>query len=83
VAARSSTDEAARAKGYLKDLMSIKFVMMLHAMVDILSITAELSQAYQRSDLLVTDVYQEAETATIKLESLKHEPGINFQVNEC
>lgn len=80
IAAKNSSDESARAKGYLKEMTTANFVMMLQAMVDIFEVTSELSKVFQRDDLLVTDVYQEVEICVIKLEALKHEPRQKLKV---
>ena len=79
-ASRNSSDEAAKAKGYLREVSSVKFVMMLHAMCDIFEITASLSEVFQQDDLLLTDVYGKVETHVLRLEELKHERGPKLKV---
>jgi hypothetical protein len=80
VAARNSSEESARAKGYLRGMTTIKFVTLLHSMVDILDITSSLSKVFQQSNLLISEVYPETEIHLLKLEELKHRPGQNLQV---
>lgn len=49
-------------------------------MVDIMNILSDLSKVFQRSNLLVSEVYQEAEIHMIKLEELRHMPGEHLKV---
>lgn len=79
VASRGNKEEAARAKGYLKTLTSVQFIMMLHSMLDILSILSCLSQIFQRDDLLTLDVLEETQLCLIKLLDLKINSGCNMK----
>ena len=79
-ASRNSSDEAAKAKGYLREVSSVKFVMMLHAVCEIFEITASLSEVFQQDDLLLIEVYGKVETHVLRLEELKHERGPKLKV---
>lgn len=81
VSSQKSGEEAARAKGYLKELKSVKFVAMLHSMIDILSVLADLSKVFQQRDLLVFDVYPQVEAHLLQLEEMKLEHGPQLKVS--
>lgn len=80
VASRSYSDEAANPKGYLCEVSSVKVVMMLHAICEILEITSSLSELLQRDELMVTEAYGKVETHLLCLEELKHEQGPKLKV---
>ena len=74
-ASNRKTDEVSKCVGYLKTLLSVKFVEGLHFMVDVLEILASVSLAFQKNDIFITDLTVKLSEAAIRLEALKHEPG--------
>ncbi|KAK2166917.1 hypothetical protein NP493_1297g00003 [Ridgeia piscesae] len=55
-AATGKGEEAAKCKGYLRNLRSLKFKQALHFMVYVLNILADVSCAFQNDDMLITDM---------------------------
>ena len=72
----SSGEDGAKAKGYLKELKTEKFVKMLHFMINVTAILGQLSKQFQNEiyyylDLFITDVLNKVEKAKLQLEALK------------
>ena len=71
----SSKAESNKASHYHKEICSVRFLKMLAIMTDILEVLSDLSQFFQRNDLLLIDVAPALECAMLKLQGLKYSPG--------
>jgi len=78
VAAVTNGVDAAKAKGILKEVESVKFVKFLHFMLDVMEIVSCLSQQFQRDDLFVSDLIPKLEIAEMRLEELKTSSGAMY-----
>ncbi|XP_015763634.1 PREDICTED: zinc finger protein 862-like [Acropora digitifera] len=71
----SKGEDGAKAKGYLKELKTERFVKMLHYMVDVTAILGRLSKQFQYEDLFITDIICKVDKAKLQLEDLKKNVG--------
>lgn len=71
-------EEAAKVKGYLKEITSQRFVSMLYFMKDVLKQLSDLSKQFQDNRLILTDVVAKLEVCLLHLEELKHETGESY-----
>ena len=70
-AATGKGEEAAKCKGYLRKLRSLNFKQALHFMIDALNILADVSCAFQKDDLLITDIAVKLGGRCLKLNALR------------
>lgn len=76
----SGKDEtAARATGLLKEMKTLKFVTVLHFMLDFLAALSVVSRIFQLEDSLVSEVCRTIETGAQKVLKLKEKPGKNLK----
>ena len=75
---QKNDEESAKCLGYLRTLKSIKFVEGLSFLIDVLGILAETSKAFQKDELLVSDVSVKLLEARLKLESMKVTKGPTY-----
>ena len=61
-------EDAAKAKGILKQITTVKFAKFLYFLLDVTSI---LKESFQRDDLFITDVARKLDTAISNLKLLK------------
>lgn len=66
-------EDAAKAKGILKQITTVKFARFLYFMLDVTTVLKEMSESFQRADLFITDVAKKLDTAIANLEQLKNE----------
>lgn len=66
-------EDAAKAKGILKQITTGKFARFLYFMLDVTAVLKELSESFQRADLFITDVARKLDTAISNLELLKND----------
>ena len=64
-------EDAAKAKGILKQITTGKFARFLYFLLDVTAVLKELSESFQRADLFITDVARKLDTAITNLELLK------------
>ena len=62
-----NTEEGCKCAGYLKALMTRKFIDGFSFLFDVLRILADVSLSFQKDELLVTDVVIKLHEATLKL----------------
>ncbi|XP_006823169.1 zinc finger protein 862-like [Saccoglossus kowalevskii] len=74
----SSTDNSSRAKGYHRTITAIKFVRLLHFLLDYLPILANLSKVFQEEKLLIMEIPDRLEETYLALNALKAYPGKNM-----
>ncbi|KAJ8318674.1 hypothetical protein KUTeg_003765 [Tegillarca granosa] len=74
-ASGNRADDANKAKGYLKDLRSLKFLKHLYFLLDYLPVLTNLSKQFQLEDLLIIEIPDLVEAAVLKLNALKTTPG--------
>jgi len=74
-ASRNSSDEAAKAKGFLRDMLTVKFVHFLHHLTDCMVVLSSLSKTFQKTDIISSDVITNLEAHLMKLQDLKTNPG--------
>ena len=77
-AATGKGEEAANCKGHLRKLRSLNFKQALHFMVDVLNILADVSCAFQKDDLLITDIAMKLGAGCLKLNALRQLNGKVF-----
>ena len=70
-----NADDAAKAKGLLLEIQTMRFVRFLNFMIDYSTILAECSKNFQFEDIFITRVKQMIESTTSKLLKLKIDPG--------
>uniref|UniRef100_A0A8C4NB63 TTF-type domain-containing protein n=1 Tax=Eptatretus burgeri TaxID=7764 RepID=A0A8C4NB63_EPTBU len=68
-------DDAAHVNDCLMRISTQSFLQTLHIMLDFLPILKELSESFQREDLLVLDVAHLIDYCVMRLMELKYEPG--------
>jgi hypothetical protein len=68
-------DDAAKAKGLLLEIKTVRFVRFLNFMIDYSTILSECSKNFQFEDIFITRVKQMIESTTSKLLKLKIKPG--------
>ena len=68
-------DDAAKAKGLLLEMQTLKFVRFLNFMIDYSTILGKYSKNFQYEDIFITRVKQMIESTTSKLLKLKINPG--------
>ena len=75
-------EDAAMGKGEkamkCRKLRSLDFKQALHFMIDVLNILAEISSAFQKDDLLITDIALKLGVGCLKLKALKQLDGKVF-----
>ena len=71
-------EEAAKAKGFHKNLCSLKFVIWLGFMNDFLAPLATLSRAFQSDKLLIYQVPSKIAATLLALTAFKSDPGIHM-----
>ncbi|KAK2173183.1 hypothetical protein NP493_895g02026 [Ridgeia piscesae] len=71
-------EEAAKCKGYLRNLRSLNFKRDLHFMMDVLNILTDVSCAFQNDDLLITDIAVKLGAGCLKLNALRQLNGKVF-----
>ena len=49
-------EDAAKAKGILKQITTGKFARFLYFLLDVTAVLKELSESFQRADLFINDV---------------------------
>ena len=74
-AATGKGEEAAKCMVYLRGL---DFKQALHFMIDVLNILAEISCAFQKDGLLITDIAVKLAAGCLKLKPLKQLDGKVF-----
>ena len=77
IAASSTKNDSAKARGLLTRLKSPKFLTFLMFMLDFTEVIGRLSLAFQADDLLVLDVLPMLESVTLALVEMKSIPGKN------
>ncbi|XP_070560279.1 zinc finger protein 862-like [Ptychodera flava] len=75
--AKATADAGSKAKGYHKAITAIKFVRLLHFMLDYLPLLAQLSRAFQEEKLLIMEIPDALEQTLLALNALKLYPGKN------
>ena len=70
-ASHKKTEEGPKCVGYLKILKTRKFIEALVFMLQVLDPLSDVSEAFQRDDLMITDVSVKLTEAALKLERLK------------
>ncbi len=68
-------DDAAKAKGLLVEMQTVRFVRFLNFMIDYSTLLSECSKNLQYEDIFITCVKQMIESTTSKLLKLKIQPG--------
>ena len=71
-------EEAAKCKGYLRNLRSLNFKRDLHFMMDVLNILTDVSCAFQNDDLLITVIAVKLGAGCLKLNALRQLNGKVF-----
>ena len=67
----SRTDKGNKAKGFYRTAMRRDFWLMLHFVLDVLSILVEISKKFQERAATMTDILSEIEIAASSLEKMK------------
>ena len=75
IAASSTKNDAAKAKGLLTRLKSPKFLTFLMFMIDFTGVIEYLSLSFQADDLIVVDVLPMLENVITSLVEMKTVPG--------
>lgn len=68
-------EDGAKAKGFLKELKTERFVKMLHYMTDATAVLGRLSKQFQYEDLFITDIICKVDKTKLQLEDLKKNGG--------
>ena len=71
-------EEVAKCKGYLRQLRSLNFKQALHFMIDVLNILAGVSCAFQKDDLLITDIAVKVGAGCLKRKAFRQLNGKVF-----
>lgn len=66
-------EDAAKAKGILKQITTGKFARFLYFLLDVTAVLKELSESFQRTDLFINDVARKLDTTIANLELLKND----------
>ncbi|XP_046542299.1 zinc finger protein 862-like [Haliotis rubra] len=72
--ATGRTEQSAKAKGWLKKMLTSSFIKVMSVLLDILPILTEVSLLFQTEDLLIIEVSGALEGLILKLMNLKIEP---------
>ncbi|XP_062616845.1 zinc finger protein 862-like [Saccostrea cucullata] len=73
------TEGASKALGYVKKITTVKFVKVLHFMLDFLPVVANLSKSFQSETVLLCEVTILVDGAILALEGLKTSNGANMK----
>jgi hypothetical protein len=68
-------DDAAKAKGLLQEMQTVRFVKFLNFMIDYSTVLSECSKNFQYEDISIIHVKQLIQTTTSKLLKFKSKPG--------
>lgn len=73
------TESSSKALGYVKKIKTVKFVKVLHFMLDFLPVVSDMSKAFQSETVLLFEVPILIQGVVLALESLKTNPGTHMK----
>ena len=77
-ASHKKNEEGSRCVGYLKCLRTRKFIDAISFLIDVLCILSDVSLAFQKEELMVTDVVIKLTEAILKLTQMKTNKGNTY-----